>query len=206
LESTDGAVTATKQHSQQGRPRDPAIDEAILSATIDILNEDGYRHLSTTEVARRAGVHKPAVYRRWPTKLELALAAVGRLAPPLTDPATGDICADLVDLLLQVARAKSNRPGTDLALRLRSDFTTEPELASAVRRTIINPRRATAQAVIERAQRDGQLRRNIPADAVMDMLFGFINTRSLRVGTSLTRAEANRVVGLVLEGIGAHHD
>jgi AcrR family transcriptional regulator len=194
-------VTATKQHSQQGRPRDPAIDDAILSATIDILNEDGYRHLSTTEVARRAGVHKPAVYRRWPNKLELALAAVGQLAPPLTDPATGDIRADLVNLVLQVARAKSNRPGTDLALRLRSDFTTEPELASAVRRTIINPRRATAQAVIERGQRDGQLRQNIASDAVMDMLFGFINTRSLRVGTPLTRAEATRVVEQLVEGI-----
>jgi AcrR family transcriptional regulator len=194
-------VTATKQHSQQGRPRDPAIDDAILLATIDILNEDGYRHLSTTEVARRAGVHKPAVYRRWPNKLELALAAVRRLAPPLTDPATGDIRADLVDLVLQVARAKSNRPGTDLALRLRSDFTTEPELASAVRRTIINPRRATAQSVIERAQRNGQLRQNIASDAVMDMLFGFINTRSLRVGTPLTRAEATRVVELLVEGI-----
>lgn len=195
-------MTATKQHNQQGRPRDPAIDDAILSATIDILNEDGYRHLSTTEVARRAGVHKPAVYRRWPNKLELALAAVGRLAPPLTDPATGDIRADLVDLVLQVARAKSNRPGTDLALRLRSDFTTEPELASAVRRTIINPRRATAQSVIERAQRNGQLRRNIPSDAVTDMLFGFINTRSLRVGTPLTRSEVDRVVELLLDGIG----
>lgn len=199
----NSAVTASKQPSQPGRPRDPAIDEAILSATIDILNEDGYRHLSTTEVARRAGVHKPAVYRRWPTKLDLALAAVGRLAPPLTDPATGDIQADLVDLVLQVARAKSSRPGTDLALRLRSDFPTEPELANAVRRTIINPRRATTRSVIERAQRTGQLRPNIAADTVMDMLFGFINTRSLRVGTPLTRAEANRVVDLLLDGISA---
>ncbi|HEV3225391.1 MAG TPA: TetR/AcrR family transcriptional regulator [Acidimicrobiales bacterium] len=192
----------TKLRAQKGRPRDPAIDDAILSATIDILNEDGYRHLSTTEVARRAGVYKPAVYRRWPTKLELALAAIGRLAPPLTDPESGDIGADLVDLLLQVARAKSNKPGSDLAHRLRSDFATEPELASAVRRTIINPRRSTAHKVIERAQREGQLRGDIAGDVVMDMLFGSINSRSLRIGTPLTRLEAERIVGLLLDGIG----
>ena len=195
-------MTAT-QHSQPGRPRDPAIDDAVLVATTEILNEDGYRHLSMTEVARRAGVHKPAVYRRWPTKLELALAAVRRLAPPLTDPATGDVRADLVDLLLQVAKAKDNRRGIDLALRLRSDFATEPELATAVRRAIINPRRATVQAVIERGQQHGQLRPNLPSDALMDMLFGSINARALRVEAPLTRAEAHRIIDTLLDGVGA---
>jgi len=196
-------VTATQVRTQQGRPRDPAIDDAILTATIEILSEDGYRHLSTTEVARRAGVHKPAVYRRWPTKLELALAAVRRLAPPLTDPDTGDVRADLVDLLLQAAQAKSNRPSIDLSARLRSDFTTEPELAEAVRQTVINPRRATTRAVIERGQRAGQLRRSVSPDVAIDLLFGSIHSRSFRVGTPLTRAEAKKLVDTLLAGIGA---
>lgn len=196
-------MTATQVRTQQGRPRDPAIDDAILTATIEILSEDGYRHLSTTEVARRAGVHKPAVYRRWPTKLELALAAVRRLAPPLTDPDTGDVRADLVDLLLQAAQAKSNRPSIDLSARLRSDFTTEPELAEAVRQTVINPRRATTRAVIERGQRAGQLRRSVSPDVAIDLLFGSIHSRSFRVGTPLTRAEAKKLVDTLLAGIGA---
>ena len=196
-------MTATQVRTQQGRPRDPAIDDAILTATIEILSEDGYRHLSTTEVARRAGVHKPAVYRRWPTKLELALAAVRRLAPPLTDPDTGDVRADLVDLLLQAAQAKSNRPSIDLSARLRSDFTTEPELAEAVRQTVINPRRATTRAVIERGQRAGQLRCSVSPDVAIDLLFGSIHSRSFRVGTPLTRAEAKKLVDTLLAGIGA---
>jgi AcrR family transcriptional regulator len=200
----DGQLTATHIRSQQGRPRDPAIDDAILSATIEILSEDGYRHLSTTEVARRAGVHKPAVYRRWPNKLELALAAVRRLAPPLTDPDTGDVRADLVDLLVQAAKAKSNGASIDLSARLRSDFTTEPELAGAVRHNVINPRRALTRAVIERGQRSGQLRSSVSPDVAIDMLFGSIHSRSLRVGAPLTRAEATKLVDTLLAGIGAH--
>lgn len=200
----DATLTPTELRTQQGRPRDPAIDDAILTATVEILSEDGYRHLSTTEVARRAGVHKPAVYRRWPNKLELALAAVRRLAPPLTDPDTGDARADLVDLLLQAAKAKSNRPSIDLSARLRSDFATEPELAEAVRHTVINPRRATTRTVIERGQRAGQLRRSISPDVAIDMLFGSIHSRSLRVSTPLTRAEATKLVDTLFDGIGAH--
>lgn len=202
--SLEEALTATHVRTQQGRPRDPAIDDAILSATVEILSEDGYRHLSTTEVARRAGVHKPAVYRRWPTKLELALAAVRRLAPPLSDPDTGDVRADLIDVLMQAGKAKGNQASIDLSARLRSDFATEPELADAVRHTVINPRRATTRTVIERAQRRGQLRKSVAPDLVIDMLFGSIHSRSFRVGTPLTRAEATKLVDALLAGIGTN--
>ncbi len=194
-------MAATHLPARHGRPRDPSIDEAVLTATIAILSEDGYRHLSTTEVARRAGVHKPAVYRRWPTKLELALAAIHRLAPPIADPDTGDVRRDLVDVLLQVASAKQRRPHLELAARLRSDFATEPELASAVRAAIIRPRVAAMRSIIERAQRRGELRADVGADAVTDLLFGAVNARSLRTDAPLTRAAAVRLVDVVIDGI-----
>ena len=54
-----------------GRPRDQRIDDAVLAATAELLQEVGYAGLSIAAVAARAGTHKPAIYRRWPTKAQL---------------------------------------------------------------------------------------------------------------------------------------
>ena len=65
-----------------GRPRDPRIDEAVLAATRELLAEVGYKRLSMGLVARRAGVHRPAIYRRWSSKPHLVCEAVYP-APPV---------------------------------------------------------------------------------------------------------------------------
>ncbi len=51
---------------QRGRPRDPAINDAILTAARELLVEVGYAELSMEAVAARAGVSKPTLYLRWP--------------------------------------------------------------------------------------------------------------------------------------------
>ena len=54
-----------------GRPRDPRIDDAVIEATIDLLEQVGYLQLTISAIADRAGTNKPAIYRRWPTKAHL---------------------------------------------------------------------------------------------------------------------------------------
>ena len=70
---TTELTTPTKR--RPGRPRDPRIDEAVLRATRELLGDLGYQRLTYDAVAQQAGVHRPAVYRRWPTKLHLVLDA-----------------------------------------------------------------------------------------------------------------------------------
>lgn len=79
-----------------GRPRDPAKDVAVLSATRALLVEEGYQGTTVLAIARRAGVGAPTVYRRWPSKEALVEdAAFGFTASvPLPAP-TGDLRADL---------------------------------------------------------------------------------------------------------------
>ena len=62
--------------TQTGRPRDGQIDDAVLRATVELLERDGYLQLTIANVAERAGTTKPAIYRRWPTKAHLVHEAV----------------------------------------------------------------------------------------------------------------------------------
>ena len=64
------------QQTQPGRPRNVSTDDAILEAAALRLSRDGYERTSIDLVARDAGVTRPTVYRRWPSKDELVIAAV----------------------------------------------------------------------------------------------------------------------------------
>jgi AcrR family transcriptional regulator len=78
-----------------GRPRDPRLDEAIIAATLSLLDEQGYVGLSFAAVAKRAGTTKPAIYRRWASKRDLVLEAVFRTQGDDVVANTGNLDADL---------------------------------------------------------------------------------------------------------------
>src|SRR5581483_7883463 len=83
----------TSRASTGGRPRSPAVDRALIAATLAILAEEGYARLSM------AGVSGTTLYRRWPSKEDLVGAALASLAPSLSCPDTGTLAGDLTALL-----------------------------------------------------------------------------------------------------------
>lgn len=79
----------------KGRPRDPAIDAAVVAATRELLEESGFAGTTVQEVSRRSGIHPPGIYRRWPSRIALIEdAAFGDLATVSVEP-TGDLTTDL---------------------------------------------------------------------------------------------------------------
>ena len=66
-------MTPAPPAARRGRPRDPAVDAAILDAAIEEIVERGMGGLSMESVALRAGVAKTTVYRRWAGTGDLAL-------------------------------------------------------------------------------------------------------------------------------------
>ncbi|HEY8524037.1 MAG TPA: TetR/AcrR family transcriptional regulator [Acidimicrobiales bacterium] len=82
------------------RRRGAALEEAILRAAADVLRESGVAGLTMEEVARRAGTNKNALYRRWPNRLALGVAAYRRLAAAeTTPPDTGSLRGDALEML-----------------------------------------------------------------------------------------------------------
>jgi AcrR family transcriptional regulator len=63
-----------------GRDRDPQIGRKVLAVTLRHLAESGLAALPVAAVAAEAGTSPPAVCRRWPTREEMAIAAVASLA------------------------------------------------------------------------------------------------------------------------------
>ncbi|MFG2004095.1 TetR/AcrR family transcriptional regulator [Spirillospora sp. NPDC048911] len=85
--------------TRQTRRRGAVLEEAILNAAIDELTESGYAGLTMDKVAIRAGTNKNAIYRRWPNRLALGIAAYRRLATSVQPPDTGTLRGDVLELL-----------------------------------------------------------------------------------------------------------
>src|SRR5262249_59881481 len=107
------------KHPRTGRTRrrGAALDEAILRAAADELTASGYAGLTMEKVASRAGTNKNALYRRWPNRLALGIAAYRRLSRTVPLPATGTLRDDALELLRPANRHWSSPPGR-LLLRL----------------------------------------------------------------------------------------
>ena len=89
------------------RRRGTALEDAILDAAWAELTELGYAEMTLESVAKRAGTSRPVLARRWPTRMKLATAAMGRYFAlnPITVPDMGSVG----DELRLVLRYLSNR-------------------------------------------------------------------------------------------------
>ncbi|MFJ6616769.1 TetR/AcrR family transcriptional regulator [Kitasatospora sp. NPDC091335] len=98
----------------QTRRRGAALEEAILRAAVEEITGAGYAGLTMDKVAARAGTNKNAIYRRWPNRLALGIAAYKQLAKAAPLPDTGELRGDALELLRQANRHWSSPLGAVL--------------------------------------------------------------------------------------------
>jgi AcrR family transcriptional regulator len=140
----------------RGRPRDAAIDERALEVARRHLAAHGYEGLSLAAVAAEAGTTRPALYRRWPGRAELATAAIAALAEASARPPGDDPRADLVRELEGFRRGVSRPAGLSLVGTMLQRGT-DPELVRLFRERVVEPRRARLRAPLARAIASGLL-------------------------------------------------
>jgi AcrR family transcriptional regulator len=180
--------------------------QAILDATVDMLEEVGYRHLTIEGVAKRAGVGKQTIYRWWHgSKPALVLEAFTRASDDRVEPPdTGHVRADVLAIIEPVfALQRDLRTGTALAnktlmaeAQLDADF--HPHYVD-LHRHWWGPLRTAVQRGVER----GELRADTDPDLVVDALLGTAWYRLLLEHAPLDRQAAAALVDLVLAGVSA---
>ncbi|MDJ0463833.1 TetR/AcrR family transcriptional regulator [Streptomyces sp. H27-C3] len=118
------------------RRRGVELEQAILRAALDELIECGFPGLTMDKVARRAGTNKNAIYRRWPNRAALGVAAYLQIADAqLRVPDTGDLRGDVLALLRRINRDLSS-PGGDILRGLLSSIGDEPELLAQLQEQV----------------------------------------------------------------------
>jgi len=187
-----------RQQPRRGRPRDPGLDKAILDSAFALMVETGIRRFSVREVARRSGIPKSSIYRRWPTRADLLTAVLARLSGDDAKlPDTGNMRGDLVELVRRdiVALSDGHAVLPCLAFEVRED----PELAPVVR-DVIAARWRVHYPILERAVSRGELRRDLDFDIALDLVLGAVWSR-LIAQRPLQPSDADKIVDRALHGI-----
>ncbi|WP_344307794.1 TetR/AcrR family transcriptional regulator [Fodinicola feengrottensis] len=151
-----------------GRPRDPALERAILEAAVDVLMAQGLAKATVEEVARQAGTGKAAIYRRWPSKTALVIAAIRALHADVSVPDTGSLREDLVTCALHYS--SGDERSTLLLASLLGAATHEPELRKAAYESIGRPPALALRSVLDRWIERGEIDPDAPVDIIAGVL------------------------------------
>lgn len=187
--------------SRRGRPRDPAVDAAILDAAVVEIIERGMGGLSMEAVAARAGVAKTTVYRRWASTADLALDAMRSVQAVPDDPPAGTVRDQLTWLLDHVRRSWNDPRYAAMMRRAVADANTHPDAYRAGRERLIRPTMRRMDAVIARGVDEGVIRRDVDPDWVRRMLVSPILAAAFTLQPGVTRAQIAAHVDLVLRGV-----
>jgi AcrR family transcriptional regulator len=184
-----------------GRPRDPRIDAAILTATADLLVHIGYSNLTLAAVAERAGTTKTALYRRWSSKAELVHEAAFPVAPSALVGPVGDIAAD-VRAMIAAARDVFTTPVVRAALPgLVADMSADSELNARVMSRFVDLFTAVRVRLREGVER-GEVHRDVDPDRLIELIGGATLLRLLlRPDEQLDDAWVDQTTVILVHGV-----
>lgn len=162
-----------------GRPRNPELDRAILTAAEQQLRELGYAGMSLESVAAAAGTTKPSLRRRFGGKADLARAVIASLRIEPIAAAPGPARQRVLDILRNF---QANLVGSDampVVGTLLAEEHRHPELLAAFRGRLVEPRRVLLREALLDGIRAGDLPASAAPEVLANMLIGSFYARYL---------------------------
>ena len=160
-----------------GRPRSPLVDRAILRAALELFIEHGVAGASIEKIAKRAGVAKTSIYRRWPRREELLAQAIEvfrNASGFTTDILDNTRPHDFVEMLIGACEMVAQPEIRRLMARLIGSIPDCPKLIEVYRETYYLPRRQAFGRALERVRAAGLLAGDVDLDALADAIIGAV--------------------------------
>lgn len=180
------------------------VTKAITVAFFAELAAVGYGKLSIEAVAKRAGAGKAAVYRRWPSKQEMAVALVSDVAVGAIDiPDTGSLRGDVRQFLVGAQVALCHPLARAIVPDLLAEATRSGQLADALLEAVRTPRRAKAAHLLRRAVERGELPTDTDLELGLDFLAGPMYWRLAVIRTSTAADYLDRLTDKIIAAVKA---
>lgn len=157
------ADRATSHGPASSRRRGSALEDALLGAAWVELRQVGYARLTMEGVAQRAGTSRPVLARRWPTRLQLVVAALRRHRPMLSGelPDTGNLRDDVLAVLRRISDRFADL-GPETFYGMAGDYFADPALVPDWQAQVLQTGNKVMAAVLKRAAEAGEVRDGIP--------------------------------------------
>jgi AcrR family transcriptional regulator len=185
----------------RGRPRDPLTDDKITRAAAALLLERGFDKTTVDEVAARAGVGKATAYRRWPSKDDLAVAAMESLySEEFPEADTGSIATDLAEAYRAVIAFVNTPVGADFVRTSIAESVRDHRIG-ALYRASTERREDQARRTFQKAVERGEVRPDADIECAVQWLGGMIVARAVVGRPMPTLDDLDALVQFTLRGV-----
>jgi AcrR family transcriptional regulator len=187
----------------RGRPRDPTVDHRIIAAASELMLHRGFDSTTVDDVASRAGVGKATVYRRWPSKEDLAVAAMSELfANEFPDPDTGSLVGDIRESVRAVLAFVNTEQGGAFFRMTVAESIRDPRIAALYREST-NRAEQRGRSLLERGVARGEVRPGVNMELSLQWLTGVLSARTISGMPMPSVDEVDSYVDWLLHGISA---
>jgi AcrR family transcriptional regulator len=166
-------------HTTRGRPRDETVDARIFEAVYRLIEEVGVRSVTIDAIARKAGVSKATIYRRWSSKEDVVVDAIASLVNPVVLPEAGDIREVLLALMERLQSLLSTTTAGAVFPWLIGEIASGSEVGRRYAEAAVRPPRQVLASFITQAIESGELRQDLDVQLALDMVTGPIILRRL---------------------------
>jgi AcrR family transcriptional regulator len=191
-----GTVTQISDRAAQPSPWSPRETE-LLAVTLELLQQHGYDGLTVDAVAAAARASKATVYRRWPSKAELVVAAfIEGTREVAVAPNTGTLRGDLLRLGQVVCEQARQHASTMRAVLV--EVSRNAALNDAMQHQLLDQRKALIQSILREAVERGEIDEAVITDELWDLLPGYLIFRSILATRPPTRRTVQALVDDVM--------
>jgi AcrR family transcriptional regulator len=174
-----------------------AREAEILAVTLQQLQEHGYDRLTVDAVAAEARASKATMYRRWPSKADLVLAAfIEGTRGSSVPPRTGSLRADLLEIGRSVC--EHSRDHTPTMRAVLNEASRNPRLSEALQEKFIMQRKLVIDGVLADAVQRGEIDASAINEEIFDLLPGYLVFRALVADRPPTEETVHTLVDTVI--------
>ncbi|WP_167131575.1 TetR/AcrR family transcriptional regulator [Paramicrobacterium chengjingii] len=175
----------------------------LLDVTLMLASEVGYRGLSIEAIARRAGVGKHTIYRRWSSISELLLDTLNHVwSSDLDYSMSGGVQEDLREQFIRSTRALSSPPLGPIYRAVIADAQSESSLRETIhKRFLVTVEERTLDRV-RLAQTQGQLRPDVDLQYPAEVLAGTLYYRWLLTTRPVDENIIDGLIGMFMDAYG----
>jgi AcrR family transcriptional regulator len=199
VKSNPQSTPATRS---RGRPRSDSARLAILRAARELIEENGPTALTMEGIAARAGVGKPTIYRWWPDRHSVAMAALmeGESAVSSSGSNSRSPLGALHRQIRKVVSLFATPMGRNVTTMIAS-ADHDSELAKAFRNHFVLARREEGRTLLLQAIDRGEIRPDANIEIVLDMIYGALFFRLLMGHAALDDALVQQLLAESLRGL-----
>ncbi|MFL0251012.1 TetR/AcrR family transcriptional regulator [Clostridium neuense] len=184
-----------------GRPRSEKTKTDILTASYDLLIQNGFGAVTVEKIAEKAGVSKATIYKWWPNKAAVVMDGfLNATTEKLPIPDTGSTIDDMLIQVSNFVEFLMSKKG-NVITEIIAEGQFDQNLADIYRKAYFKPRRDISKQILERGISRGELRKDLDIELVIDLIWGPVFYRLLITGEVLDDIFIKKLIDYAFEGI-----